>query len=121
MYPLSYEPSLDEKFIFVSLYFDWRNLLDFPSGYRICDILMRIRILGSVSVHYMTDPDPSVLGMGYQDDNRNSVCLFLTVVRYLKVVGNEKIGGSGKCQMLGYGSGLWRSRFIFCLNMQFLS
>jgi hypothetical protein len=41
--------------------------------------------------------------------------------RVLKVVGNEKIGGSGKCQMLGYGSGLWRSRFIFCLNMQFLS
>ena len=37
----------------------------------------------------------------------------------LKVVGNEKIGGSGKCQMLGYGSGLWRSKFIFCLNMQF--
>jgi hypothetical protein len=42
-------------------------------------------------------------------------------LRYLKVVGNEKIGGSGKCQMLGYDSGLWRSRFIFCLNMQFLS
>ncbi len=39
----------------------------------------------------------------------------------LKVVGNEKIGGSGKCQMLEYGSGLWRWRFIFCLNMQFLS
>jgi hypothetical protein len=41
--------------------------------------------------------------------------------RQLKVVGNEKIGGSGKSQMLGYGSGPWRSRFIFCLNMQFLS
>jgi hypothetical protein len=36
----------------------------------------------------------------------------------LKVVGNEKIGRS---QMLGYGPGQWRLRFIFNLNMQFLS
>jgi hypothetical protein len=39
----------------------------------------------------------------------------------LKVVGNEKIGRSGRSQMLGYGPGPWRSRFIFNLNMQFLS
>ncbi len=40
-------------------------------------------------------------------------------LRPLKVVGNEKIGRSGRSQMLGHGPGPWRSRFI--LNMQFLS
>jgi hypothetical protein len=38
----------------------------------------------------------------------------------LKVVGNEKIGGLGRSQILGYGSGPWQSRFIYFLNMQFL-
>ena len=37
----------------------------------------------------------------------------------LKVVGNEKNGGSGRSQMLGYGVGPWRSMFIYNLNMQF--
>jgi hypothetical protein len=39
----------------------------------------------------------------------------------LKVGGNEKQCGLGRRQMLGNGLGLWRSRFIFNLNMQFLS
>jgi hypothetical protein len=39
----------------------------------------------------------------------------------LKVGGNEKNGGSGRSQMLDNGLGPWRSRFIFNLNMQFLS
>ncbi len=38
----------------------------------------------------------------------------------LKVVGNEKNGGSRRTQMLGNGIGPWRSRFIYNLNMQFL-
>ncbi len=37
----------------------------------------------------------------------------------LKVVGNEKNGGSGRSQMLRYGAGSWRSMFIYNLNMQF--
>ncbi len=36
---------------------------------------------------------------------------------FLKVVGNEKNGGSGKSQMLRYGAGPWM--FIYNLNMQF--
>jgi hypothetical protein len=40
---------------------------------------------------------------------------------YLKVVGNEKNGRSGRSQMLRYDDGSWRSRFIYNLNMQFLS
>jgi hypothetical protein len=40
---------------------------------------------------------------------------------YLKVGGNEKNGGSGRSQMLDNGLGPWRSRFIFNLNVQFLS
>jgi hypothetical protein len=39
----------------------------------------------------------------------------------LKVGGNEKNGGSGRSQMLDNGLGPWRSRFIFNLNVQFLS
>ncbi len=39
----------------------------------------------------------------------------------LKVGGNEKNEGSGRSQMLDNGLGPWRSRFIFNLNMQFLS
>jgi hypothetical protein len=39
----------------------------------------------------------------------------------LKVGGNEKQCGLGRRQMLGNGLGPWRSRFIFNLNMQFLS
>ena len=39
----------------------------------------------------------------------------------LKVVGNEKNGGSGRSQMLEYGVGPWRSMFIYNLNMQFWS
>ncbi len=35
--------------------------------------------------------------------------------------GNEKQCGLGRRQMLGNGLGPWRSRFIFNLNMQFLS
>jgi hypothetical protein len=38
---------------------------------------------------------------------------------YLKVVGNEKNGGSGRSQMLQYGAGPWRSMFIYSLKMQF--
>jgi hypothetical protein len=39
----------------------------------------------------------------------------------LKVVGNEKQWGSGRRQMLGNGLRLWRSRFIYNLNTQFLN
>jgi hypothetical protein len=39
----------------------------------------------------------------------------------LKVGGNEKNEGSGRSQMLDNGLGPWRSRFVFNLNMQFLS
>jgi hypothetical protein len=39
----------------------------------------------------------------------------------LKVGGNEKQWGSGRSQMLGNGLGPWRLRFIYNLNMQFLS
>ncbi len=39
----------------------------------------------------------------------------------LKVGGNEKKGGSGRSKMLDNGLGPWRSRFIFNLNLQFLS
>jgi hypothetical protein len=39
----------------------------------------------------------------------------------LTVVANEKNGGSGRSQMLGYGARPWRTRFIYNLNMQFLS
>jgi hypothetical protein len=39
----------------------------------------------------------------------------------LKVDGNEKQCRSGRSQMLDNGLGPWRSRFIFNLNMQFLS
>jgi hypothetical protein len=39
----------------------------------------------------------------------------------LKVGGNEKQCGSGRSQMLDNGLAPWRSRFIFNLNMQFLS
>jgi hypothetical protein len=39
----------------------------------------------------------------------------------LKVDGNEKQWGPGRRQMLGNGLGPWRSRFIFNMNMQFLS
>jgi hypothetical protein len=41
------------------------------------------------------------------------------IFKLLKVVGNEKNGGSGRSQMLGYGVGPWRSMFIYNLNMQF--
>jgi hypothetical protein len=34
----------------------------------------------------------------------------------LKVVGNEKEGGSGRWQMIGIGLGPRRSRFVFLLN-----
>ncbi len=34
----------------------------------------------------------------------------------LKVVGNEKEGGSGRLQMIGIGLGPRRSRFVFLLN-----
>jgi hypothetical protein len=40
--------------------------------------------------------------------------------KYLKVVGNEKNAGSRKMPVVGNGLGLWRSRFIYSLNMQFL-
>ncbi len=40
---------------------------------------------------------------------------------FLKVGGNEEQCGSGRSQMLDNGLGPWRSRFIFNLNMQFLS
>ena len=44
------------------------------------------------------------------------------LVQYsLKVGGNEKNGGSGRSQMLDNGLGPWQSRFIFNLNVQFLS
>ncbi len=46
--------------------------------------------------------------------------LFSAIKKYLKVVGNEKNGGSRRSQMLGNGLGPWRSRFIHSLNMQFL-
>ncbi len=39
----------------------------------------------------------------------------------LKIGGNEKQCGSGRSQMLDNGLGPWRWRFIFNLNMQFLS
>jgi hypothetical protein len=39
----------------------------------------------------------------------------------LKVGGIEKQCGSGRSQMLDNSLGPWRSRFIFNLNMQFLS
>jgi hypothetical protein len=45
--------------------------------------------------------------------------LFFHFTIPLKVVGNEKNGGSGRSQMLGYGIGPWRSMFIYNLNMQF--
>jgi hypothetical protein len=53
--------------------------------------------------------------------NCMSVKLFLTTELTLKVGGNEKNGGSGRSQMLDNGLGPWRSRFIFNLNVQFLS
>ncbi len=43
------------------------------------------------------------------------------IIRCLKVGGNEKQCGSGRSQILDNGLGPWRSRFIFNLNMQFLS
>jgi hypothetical protein len=46
---------------------------------------------------------------------------FFKRISSLKVGGNEKNGGSGRSQMLDNGLGPWRSRFIFNLNMQFLS
>ncbi len=42
-----------------------------------------------------------------------------SVMGHLKVVGNEKNGGSGRSQMLRYGAGPGRSMFIYNLNMQF--
>jgi hypothetical protein len=36
--------------------------------------------------------------------------------KHLKVVGNEKEGGSGRWQMIGIGPGPRRSRFVFLLN-----
>ncbi len=42
-------------------------------------------------------------------------------INILKVVGNEKNERSGRSQMLRYDAGPWRSRFIYSLNMQFLS
>ncbi len=47
--------------------------------------------------------------------------LFSVFIFVLKVGGNEKNGGSGRSQMLDNGLGPWRLRFIFNLNMQFLS
>jgi hypothetical protein len=38
---------------------------------------------------------------------------------FLKVVGNEKLGGLKFLQLLGIGLGLWRSISIFILNMPF--
>jgi hypothetical protein len=38
--------------------------------FRICDILIRIRFLGSV--HLITDPDPGLFNSGFQDDNKNN-------------------------------------------------
>jgi hypothetical protein len=38
---------------------------------------------------------------------------------FLKVVGNEKLGGLKFLQLLGIGLGPWRSISIFILNMPF--
>ncbi len=46
---------------------------------------------------------------------------FIPSLLDLKVGGNEKQCGSGGSQMLDNGLGPWRSRFIFNLNIQFLS
>jgi hypothetical protein len=39
-------------------------------------------------------------------------------IKPLKVDGNKKQWGPGRRQMLGNGLGLWRSRFIFNLNIE---
>jgi hypothetical protein len=44
---------------------------------------------------------------------------FWSFLLLLKVVGNEKNGGSGRSLMLQYGAGPWRLMFIYNLNMQF--
>ncbi len=44
---------------------------------------------------------------------------FIKVLRYLKVVGNEKLGGLKFLQLLGIGLGPWRLISIFILNMPF--
>jgi hypothetical protein len=41
------------------------------------------------------------------------------VYKYLKVDGNEKLGGLRFLQLLGIGLGPWRSMSIFILNMPF--
>jgi hypothetical protein len=38
---------------------------------------------------------------------------------FLKVVGNEKLGGLRFLHLLGIGLGPWQSMFIFILNMPF--
>ncbi len=52
-------------------------------------------------------------------------CIILRTIKgttyVLKVGGNEKQCGSGRSQMLDNSLGPWRWRFIFNLNMQFLS
>jgi hypothetical protein len=54
------------------------------------------------------------------DPDPGGLAVFEEKMFFLKVVGNEKIGRSGGRQMLGYGPGPWRSRFIFNLTMQFM-
>jgi hypothetical protein len=48
-----------------------------------------------------------------------SACRFFLCDYYLKVDGNEKLGGLRFLQLLGIGLGPWRSMSIFILNRPF--
>jgi len=50
------------------------NSHNFELEFRIRDILIRIRILGSV--HWITDPDPALFGSVFQDGNNQKITFF---------------------------------------------
>ncbi len=71
--------------------------------------------------HRVADAACRAAGCQYGARSLRSVQVRNVRLASLKVVGNEKLGGSGRRQMVGDGPGLWRSRIISIFIMQFLS
>ncbi len=70
------------------------NSHNFELEFRIRDILIRIRILGSV--HWITDPDPALFGSVFQDGNNQKITFFgiflLTVGTSTSIMSMRSLG-----------------------------